>query len=304
MKKIIQVIALFSYGLLVSQNFNYERSWATYYGGQDTKVLDNAIDSGGNVYIVGIMEGNPEYLNNFSTDSAYQPTFGGGLSDGYLAKFNSGGLLVWATFFGGLNADAINTISIDAQDHIYIAGKTTSDNMATVGAYREFRTGMEDAFLAEFTTAGQRLWCTYYGDIYNDSFSAIECDNEGNLYLFGKTSSQQNITTTGSFQQNFVPNINNIDIPENDYKDFFVKFTNTGNRLWASYYGTNTSGGHRSYVTGISLNATGLYLVGYVIDTSLNTYFGTPGCYQATNSNVPGIGVDMFLSKFSFDGGR
>lgn len=302
MKKIIFGCLIFIVQQSAAQNFNYERSWATYYGGENTIILDNATDSQGNIYIVGYMEGESSYLENFITNNAFQQYYGGGPLDGFVAKFNPDGLLVWSTFFGGTASDKINTIAIDSDDNIFIAGETTSDGMATTGAFRTIRTGLNDGFLAAFNTSGIRLWSTYYGGIYNDSFSGIDCDNIGGIYLFGKTSSPGNITTANSFNENFVPNTE-ISDPELDYKNFIVKFSTDGIRQWGTYYGTNIEN-NSSTITGISNNSTGFYVVGYAIDTSQTSYFATPGCHQSFNSNVAGIGIDMFLSRFDSNGSR
>lgn len=302
MKKAILLLSLILTHHLFAQDFNYERAWATYYGGANTYLMDDAIDSQGNVYLVGYMQGSAENLNTFVTPNAFQPIFGGGGKDGFIAKFNPDGLLLWATFLGGTNVDVINTIAIDNSDRLFIAGATSSDGMATPNVYREFLTGMQDAFLAEFDTDGQRLWCTYYGGIYIDSFSGMDCDAFDNLYIFGLSSSPENISSTNSFNETFVPNPD-ILYPPHDYKGFIVNFTKSGARLWGTYYGTNIEDSD-SDITGISVNQSGLYVAGHVIDLSPNTYFATTGCHQSSNGNAAGLGFDMFLSKFAFDGTR
>ena len=303
MKNLLIAFLLLCFIAANAQDFNYQRTWSTYFGGENTKILDNAIDSNGNIYIVGYIQGDGTYLHSFMTSGSFQEVFGGGMNDGYIAKFDKDGLLIWSTFYGGQGDDSVNSIVIDAQDRIFIAGETTSDNLSTQGSYSETLAGLKDAFLAEFSTVGQRIGCTYYGGIYNDKFSGIDCDNQGNLYLFGLTSSQSGISTPLSFQEVFVAN-STIVSPEVDYKDFMVKFTDNGIRLWGTYFGTNTGNSSTSTTTGISINSTGVYLVGFVFDGVSNTYFATPGCHQATNSNAAGIGVDMFLTKFSFQGNR
>ena len=112
MKKAILLLSLILTHHLFAQDFNYERAWATYYGGANTYLMDDAIDSQGNVYLVGYMQGSAENLNAFVTPNAFQPIFGGGGKDGFIAKFNPDGLLLWATFLGGTNVDVINTLQL------------------------------------------------------------------------------------------------------------------------------------------------------------------------------------------------
>lgn len=59
MKKPLTIILFCFVSLFASaQNQEvYERAWSTYFGGQDTYVLDSAIDNSGNSYIVGTVSG-------------------------------------------------------------------------------------------------------------------------------------------------------------------------------------------------------------------------------------------------------
>lgn len=150
-----------------------KRLWSTYYGGSsedaDYDWAGAAVDSDGNVYITGSTSSGSGFP---VTSGAFQQTYGGGTFDGYLAKLNSSGIRVWATYFGGSNRDDVFGISIDSEGNIVIAGETSSPNLAVssgayqsahAGYYAPFSHSNSDGFIAKFSGSGQRLWCTYLG---------------------------------------------------------------------------------------------------------------------------------------------
>lgn len=284
---------------LASQTFNYEREWATYFGGENTIVVDNGTDSFGNIYLTGYIAGTVPYSNQFMTSNSHQSTYGGGQSDGFIAKFSPDGLLVWATFVGGAGKEIISALSIDKHDNIYVSGLTSSAGMSTVGSYQPILNGNQDGLVSKFSPDGNLIWSTYYGGSGNDEVNGIACDVFGSVYFYGKTTSDDNISTGGSFQE-----VWDNDLTDIDGNDFVGKFTDGGSRLWATYYGTNNGTSNTSRITGISVSGIDFYVAGFAIDFAPTNYFATPGCYQPTNSNPSGIGADMFLSKFSTDGGR
>ena len=94
MKKAILFIFI-SFSAL-AQNFNYQRSWGTYFGDERFRLKDSKTDKQGNLYLVGaFINGSSTTQPVFSTPNSHQPTFGGGESDGFIAKFNNLGQLTW-----------------------------------------------------------------------------------------------------------------------------------------------------------------------------------------------------------------
>jgi Secretion system C-terminal sorting domain/Beta-propeller repeat len=278
--------------VLISQlgfgQFNYQRDWATYYGGESTIVNDVAKDSIGNVYIVGSVEGSAPYSNSFVTANAHQNYYGGGVSDGFIAKYDTNGLLVWATFYGGLYQDIVTSITFDSQDNVYIVGGTkSSNNISTIGSHQpnKYDPNSEefDAFLAKFSVRGVLEWATYYGGNQRDGAISVTCDLADNIYILGSTESTTNIATTGSFQPNMI----------GAYNGMIVKFDSNGNRIFGTYYGTV------SIVTDMIFDrANNFYVTGRTTDNT--GYFATPGCYQSQNL----VYETAFISKFSATGNR
>lgn len=70
-------------------------------------------------------------------------------------------------------------------------------------------------------------WSTYYGGTGFDLGTVLTCDNTGNVYLTGASWMSADIATTGSYQT----------VNAGDFDAFLAKFDGDGNRLWATYYG-------------------------------------------------------------------
>jgi len=86
-----------------------------------------AVDGAGNAFVAG----GTSSTNVFPVLNPLQPAYGGGFTDGFLAKFDSGGRLVFSTYFGGAGPDAINAIALDQDGNLVIAGETHSVDLPT-----------------------------------------------------------------------------------------------------------------------------------------------------------------------------
>lgn len=81
-----------------------ELLYSSYLGGnEDDWGADIVIDNQNNFYVIGYTSS-----TNFPTQNGFQDTYQGGVSDGFVAKFNSSGLLQWSTYLGGSGTDELN----------------------------------------------------------------------------------------------------------------------------------------------------------------------------------------------------
>lgn len=216
-----------------------EPLWATYYGGEAAERAWNVVaDDYGHIYIAGftnLLSGLPS-TDNLATPGSHQPNPGGSDGDLFLAKFDSTGNRIWATYYGGSGKENSVTLpaglALDNYGHVYLCGTTNSTaSIATAGSYQSILSGSNDAFLVQFDTTGIRNWATYYGGSGNDRGETLICDTAGNVYMTGITTSSNNIATTGAHQTSFGGG--------NDA--FLVKFNSSGSRQWATYYGGSGS---------------------------------------------------------------
>jgi hypothetical protein len=260
------------------------RLWGTYYGGFGEDLgYSCATDASGNVY----MAGHTTSTSGIATTGAHQTVYGGGGYDAFLVKFNSAGIRLWGTYYGGSGEDAGYSCATDASGNIYMAGYTTSNSViATAGAHQTVYGGGGnwDAFLVKFNSSGVRQWATYYGGIGYDGGRSCTIDAFGNVYLVGETGSNSVIATTGANQT--VYGGGNLDA-------FVVKFNSSGVRQWGTYYGGSGDDGGWYCTTDASAN---VYMTGY---TASNSGIATVGSHQT----VYGGGIkEAFLVKLNSSG--
>lgn len=294
---------------VVAQNESpvYERIWATYFGGQSTYINDSTLDKSGNIYIAGMVFGQADYLENFTTSGVHQTQYGGGFSDGIIAKFTPSGLLVWATFFGGTGKDDIFSLSVTEDNHLMVGGTTNSSGLATVGVHQTTISGSEDAFIAKFDLNGQLFWCTYYGGNNWETLRSIATDRNNNVYIGGLTQSSAGIGTPGTFHPT-----HDFSLQYSSYNPmgFIAKFNDSGQLQWGTYYGNNSylqsSNGAISTLSALAVNDSGLFVVGEVSNdptaTDTANYFATEDAHQSAVGSV--VGMDAYLSKFSLINGQ
>ncbi|MDZ4666309.1 MAG: SBBP repeat-containing protein [bacterium] len=123
------------------------RLWSTYFGGSLEETAQGiSVDSSGQIFICGSSTGS----SGFSTTGVQQSTFGGGGSDGYLAKFSGAGVRIWCTYLGGINADGINALFSNIQGQTACAGYSSSAGLATFMAQQTILSGAPDMILGVY----------------------------------------------------------------------------------------------------------------------------------------------------------
>ncbi len=187
---------------LAKFNASGVRQWGTFYGGSSTDIGNGvATDNAGNIYIVG----NTPSADGISTINAHQTVRGDAVQDGFLAKFSTNGALLWGTYYGGTQSDALHSVTVDINGNVLVAGTTSSSTaISTADAYQpNYGGGSEDAFVASFTTNGVRRFGSYFGGALIDGGLAVTSDNQAHFYLAGRTNSTNNIATSGVHQTSF-----------------------------------------------------------------------------------------------------
>jgi hypothetical protein len=280
-------------------NSNYEliidpitRVWGTYYGGAGgigDFVQSCTTEASGNVYITGYTDANTGTV--IATVGSHQ-SISGGNQDAYLVKFNSSGVRLWGTYYGGIGDDRGYSCANDIFGNIYMAGFTgtsTGTVIATAASHQTVFNGPnDDAFLVKFNSSGVRIWGTYYGGVMDDFGYSCSCDASGNVYMAGSTQSPDAIASPGCHQGSIAGG--------ND--GFLVKFDSLGVRQWGTYYGGS---GNNDYGQGCATDASGnVYMTGYT-DTNTGTVIATAASQQSVYA---GGTYDAYLVKFDSLGVR
>ncbi|MSV29970.1 MAG: hypothetical protein EXQ52_14675 [Bryobacterales bacterium] len=172
--------------------------YASYLGGRNNEeVTAVSVDSVGNIYVAGYTGS-----ADFPLQKAVQSGFGGGNTDGFLAKFgavaNRQAGLLFSTFLGGNANDEVSALSVDETGAITVVGNTSSGNFPSLGTplVNGFGGGSADVFLATMSL------CEFDARLANDSFPVL--GGRGRL----------SVSTTNDCQWSVTPDAPWLSLPE------------------------------------------------------------------------------------------
>jgi len=274
------------------------RLWGTYYGqANDEAFLNCSTDAALNAYAVGLTEAGTG--TTIATVGSYQNTFGGGVYDGLIVKFNSSGVRQWATYYGGAGDDILSGCASDASGNLYVSASVdglSGSVFTSAGCYQSAFGGNYDVILALFSTAGVRQWGTYYGDSSDDETVNVSVDASGNALIAGYTDATSGsvMTSAGAFQTT----------PGGSYDAFLAKFDNSGNRLWGTFYGDSgddlfnycsTDAAGNVFACGLTDSPSGIATAG-AFQTSLG------GSYDALAVKFNSAGARQWASYYGGNG--
>ncbi len=263
-------------------------TYASHFGSEGADHgLAIALDSAGNAYTTGWTT-LPGPSRSFPVVNAFQPNYGGGNNDAFVAKLNaSGSALVYSTYLGGgttlLNStdDWGQGIAVDSAGSAYVIGATYSPDFPfTAGAFNTPRNGL-DVFVTKFSPSGSSLaYSARIGGGGRDNGLGIAVDGSGNAYLTGYTESQDSYpVTAGAFQRT------------GSFDAFVTKLNPQGSGLVYSTYLGGAADVDRGW--GIKVDAAGN---AYVVGDTKSSDFPTANAIQPTYGG--GLG-DAFVSKLS-----
>jgi hypothetical protein len=189
-------------GYIVKFRVNGTREWAHYYGSTTAdEYTAVTVNKSGDIFAAGNTNNTTGIATTLGT---HQSTYGGGISDGFVTKYNPVGAVAWATYYGGSFADYLTCISSDVLGNVFLGGYTSSTaGIATTGAYQTTQAGSEDAFLVKLNQYCIRRWATYIGGLNSDRAVAVANDDSGRVFIAGTTESLTGISSSTGYQPTY-----------------------------------------------------------------------------------------------------
>lgn len=159
-------------------------SFCTFQGGGSGDAgYGTAIDSSGNIFVVGATAS-----TDFPDTNAYQGSMAGGAWDAFVAKYSADyQTLLYSTFLGGTESDYAYGVAIDNVGSPYVVGRTNSPDFPTVSPIMPADSA-HDAFVVKLSADGSSMvYGTYLGGSGADYGWDIAVDASANAYVTGYT---------------------------------------------------------------------------------------------------------------------
>src|SRR5713226_7889736 len=96
-------------------------AFSTYLGGSTNSSFAMAVDASGNSYVAGSTESASFPVTSGAFDTSYK-----GNVDGFVAKLDASGALLWATYLGGSGENELKALAVDPAGNVYVTGFTRS----------------------------------------------------------------------------------------------------------------------------------------------------------------------------------
>jgi len=198
-----------------------------------------AIDSSGNIYVVGSTHGS---LDGNSSIGDW---------DVYLTKLSVDGTKLWTRQWGTSSKDVGTSVAVDSLGNVFVGGYTEGSLDGNTNA------GAADIFLTKFSNDGvkQRTW--QWGTYAEDRGYSMTVDSFDNLYIAGGI--------TGS-----------TDIAVSFSNGFLTQLSTDGEKLWTKEWGKS---GFFSMGYSVAIDSSGnIYVTGVLnINTTFLTKYSTDG---------------------------
>ncbi len=175
--------------------------WIRQFGTvEDERITWLALDKTGNVYVTGCTNGLIGEKNF-------------GKEDIFIVKLDANGNMQWKKQYGSDSTDAGNTVYVDSQGYVYVAG-------ATKGTMDDSSSGKADCVILKLDGNGNIVWKKQFGTPKGDECQGITGDGTY-IYVCGYTFGDMATVNKGSLDA------------------FTGKFSDNGEQIKLFQFGTN-----------------------------------------------------------------
>ena len=243
------------------------QQWVKGYGSTGDEIAKAiAVDSGGNVYVAGYIFGTANLGGtNMVSSGGY---------DMFMAKYSPTGTHVWSRRFGGTATDIINSIAVDSQTNIVVAG--TFQGTVNVGNTNwSSYLGATDCFIAKYSAVGAHIWSKTFANDGDEFAMSVAIDSSDNIII-------------GGYFYALVDFGGGYLVADGGSDYFLAKFNSSGTYQWSKKYGG--ASGQRAY--SLDIDASGNPVIAGDFSISMDAGNGV------TNNSTSGS-TDVFVAKYS-----
>jgi gliding motility-associated-like protein len=190
-------------------NYAYE----LFYNYGDAFRGEVNVDANNNIFIGSCVRGNTDIMG-----ASLQLNYGGGDSDGYVAKLNPNlSAVLWSTYLGGTGSDAVYALEFANNGDILVAGGTRSQNFPFCSGGEDSNwNGATDGFILRINPITFTVISgTFVGTSEYDQVYFLQTDLNDNVYCLGQTKGNMAITpglygqpNSGQFIRQYNPALN------------------------------------------------------------------------------------------------
>jgi hypothetical protein len=205
--------------------------WSASYGDfVDDMIRDVAVDSQGDVIVVGEFNGTIDFGGTLLTAA--------GDDDAFVVKLAGDGTVIWAQSFGettGNSNQRARTVAIGDQDRIIFSGDYGAE--IGFGGPVHSAVSVSDFYVAALNSDGSYAWSTSYGPVSAGLTTRLPID----IIVDGSN----DVIVTGNFNGDIDFGANVVDDGSGTLRSTFVlKLDQDGSHLWSGAYGVGTGTDH------------------------------------------------------------
>jgi hypothetical protein len=213
--------------------------------------------------------------------------------NGFIAKFSKGGDFLWVRQIGGTGVDVAGPCATDPNGNVFVTGFIGSTNVLLGSTLlTNSMPRWSSCFLAKYDPQGNVLWaCQSVASLQQPWAQAqgmsVAVDAAGNALLAGSFNSSNVIFGTNVLVN---PGFNNS---MSAAQDFLVKYSSTGDVLWAQAITVNDGSGSSYPAIGVDTNGNAFLC---------SEFLGIAVIGTNTVTNVSGNFQGLLLAKFDPSG--
>ena len=238
------------------------------------------------LYIAGTIRALTAF-NPLSSDYDISPI---GMTDVYIAKYDTAGKIIWAKRISGSGHDQCDNFTVGYDESIYITGHFREQiNLSTSTDPLILNAGIDTdvIFYAKYDSSGTLKWGNMFESTDRCISHDIEIDSIGNVFLAGTFEDSLYYTIEGEKH--------GVESHRHGYEDFFLtKIDSTGSLCWLNQYGGEYND---EYITIVLGKENTVYVLGFFYDfVEVNS--GEEGIVDFSPDN----GFNVFIAECDTDG--